>query len=60
MIQDKFSALIGFGLFLYAIATILGFIGLWQVSTFFGVIGCVNTLFNGCIGYAIYKHFMIK
>lgn len=61
MIQDKFSALIGFGLFLYAVITLVVLIGLCNIgTTFWGVVGGINTLLNGYVIYTIYQFFRIK
>ncbi len=60
MIQNKFSALIGFGLFLYTLVTLLVFVGLVQVNTFFAIVGGLNLILNGFMIVKVYNHYKIK
>lgn len=57
MIVGKHSALKGFGLFFYAIVTILALIGLVNLGHFWSVVGLVNTLVNGYVIYRLFTYF---
>lgn len=58
MIHNKNSALIGFGLFLYTLVTLLTLIGCCIAKGgFFTVMGVLNTLANGYVIVSIWKHF---
>ena len=56
MIIGKHSALKGFGLFLYALVTILVLICTCNVSNVWGIVGFVNAIFNSCVIFALFKH----
>ena len=60
MIHNKNSALIGFGLFLYTLVTLLVFVGLIQVNTFFAIVGGLNLILNGFMIVKVYNHYKIK
>lgn len=58
MIVGKNSALIGFGVFLYAIITILALIGCCIAKGgFFTIVGVLNFLCNGWVIFSMYKYF---
>ena len=57
MIVGKHSALKGFGLFLYAIVTILALICCVNNGGFWSVVGIVNTLLNGYMIYRLFTYF---
>lgn len=56
MITGKFSALKGFGLFLYAIITIMALVACCQQGGIFCGVGIVNTLANGWLISSLYKY----
>ena len=56
MIIGKHSALKGFGLFLYAIVTILVLICTCNTSNAWGIVGIVNAIFNSYVIFALFKH----
>lgn len=60
MIIGKHSAIKGFGLFLYAIVTILALIGCCLTGGFFSYIGVLNLILNGWLIVKIYKYFSTK
>lgn len=57
MIVGKHSALKGFGLFLYAVITILTLICCVNNGSFWSVVGIVNTLVNGYVIYRLFTYF---
>ena len=57
MIVGKHSALKGFGLFLYAIVTILVLIGLVNLGHFWSVVGIINAVVNGYVIYRLFTYF---
>lgn len=58
MIVGKNSALIGFGIFLYALITILALIGCFTAKGgFFTIIGVLNLICNGWVVYSMCKRF---
>lgn len=56
MIIGKHSALKGFGLFLYAIVTILVLICTCNANDAWGIVGFVNAIFNSYVIFALFKH----
>ena len=60
MIVNKYSALIGFGLFLYAIITVFVLFAMWSVNTTFGIIGSINAVFNAAVIINVYNHYKEK
>lgn len=60
MIVGKHSALIGFGLFLYALVTLVLLFVTIQMSAVVLIAGALNTLANGYVIYKVYNHFKIK
>lgn len=56
MITGKNGALKGFGLFLYAIITILVLICTCNVNSFWGVIGIINTILNSSVILALFRY----
>lgn len=61
MITGKNSALIGFGLFIYTLVTILSLIGCCETKVaFFVVVGILNLLLNGWVITSVYKYFSNK
>lgn len=61
MITGKHSAIIGFGLFFYAVLTIMVLIGCCLASgAVFTVVGIANTLINTWVAYKIYKFYADK
>lgn len=61
MIVNKKSALIGFGLFLYALVTILALIGCCITrEPFFITAGILNFVCNWWVICSIYKHYSDK
>ena len=57
MIIGKHSALKGFGLFLYAIVTILVLICTVNIGHLWGVVGICNTLVNSYVIYKLFAYF---
>lgn len=61
MITDKKSALIGFGMFLYALVTLLALVGCCIAKGgFFTIVGILNTIVNGFVITSIWKYFSKK
>lgn len=61
MIHNKNSALIGFGLFLYTLVTLLALVGCCIAKGgFFTMVGVLNTIANGFVIGSIWKHFSSK
>ena len=60
MIVNKYSALIGFGLFLYAIVTVFILFAMWSVNTTFGIIGSINAVFNAAVFINVCNHYKEK
>ena len=56
MIIGKHSAIKGFGLFLYAIITLLVLICTCNVSNAWGVVGVINTVLNFWVILALFKY----
>ena len=56
MIVGKHSALKGFGLFLYAIVTLLVLICTCNTSNVWGVVGIVNTIINFYVILRLFKY----
>lgn len=56
MIIEKHSAIKGFGLFLYAIITVLVLICTCNVGSFWGVIGVLNTIVNVWVILSLFKY----
>lgn len=56
MIIGGHSALKGFGLFLYAIVTILVLICTVNVGSFWAVVGIINAVVNTCVIVALFKY----
>lgn len=56
MIIGKNSALKGFGLFFYALITILVLVCTCNTSILWGVVGILNAAINGWIIVALYKN----
>lgn len=56
MIVGKHSALKGFGLFFYAIITILVLICTCNTSNAWGIVGIVNAILNSYVIFALFKH----
>ena len=56
MIVGKHSALKGFGLFLYAIVTILVLICTCNASNAWGIVGLFNTILNGAVIVRLFKY----
>ena len=56
MIVGKHSALKGFGLFFYAIVTILVLICTGNVSSFWGVVGLINLVINSWVILALFRY----
>lgn len=56
MIVGKHSALKGFGLFFYALITMLVLICTCNTSDFWGGVGIVNTIINTYVIITLYKH----
>lgn len=56
MIIGKHSAIKGFGLFLYAIITLLVFICTVNVGSFWAIVGIINAIVNTCIIVALFKY----
>lgn len=56
MIIGKHSALKGFGLFLYAVITILVLICTCNASDAWGIIGLLNTILNGTVIFRLFKY----
>ena len=57
MITGKNSALKGFGLFFYALVTVLVLIGCTNFNSFFGVVGLINLVLNSCVIVKLFTHF---
>lgn len=57
MITGKYSALKGFGLFFYAVVTILVLIACANYNTFFGVVGMINLFANSVVIFKLFTHF---
>ena len=56
MIIGNNSALKGFGLFFYALITILVLVCTCNTSILWGVVGIINAAINGWIIVALYKY----
>jgi hypothetical protein len=56
MITGKNSALKGFGLFFYALVTILVLICTCNTSNAWGVVGIVNTILNSYVILTLFKY----
>ena len=56
MIIGKHSALKGFGLFLYAVITILVLICTCNTSYAWGIVGLFNTILNGAVIVRLFKY----
>ena len=56
MIIGKHSALKGFGLFLYAIVTILALIGLVNLGHFWSVVGFINAVVNAVVIVKLFNY----
>ena len=56
MIIGKHSAIKGFGLFLYAIVTILVLICTVNVGSFWAVVGIINAVVNTWVIVALFKY----
>lgn len=57
MIIGKHSAIKGFGLFLYAIVTILALICCVNNGGFWSVVGIINAVVNGYVIYRLFTYF---
>lgn len=57
MIVGKHSALKGFGLFLYAVITILVLICCVNNGGFWNVVGIINFIANSVVIYKLFTHF---
>lgn len=60
MIIGGHSALKGFGLFLYAIVTILVLICTVNVGSFWAVVGIINAVVNTCVIVALFNYWSNK
>ena len=60
MIIGGHSALKGFGLFLYALITILVLICTVNVGSFWAVVGIINAVVNTCVIVALFKNWSNK
>ena len=56
MIIGKHSAIKGFGLFLYALITILVLICTVNVGSFWAVVGIINAVVNSWVILALFKY----
>ena len=56
MITGKHSALKGFGLFFYALVTLLVLICTCNTSNVWGVVGIVNTILNSYVILRLFKY----
>lgn len=56
MIIGKHSAIKGFGLFLYALITILVLICTVNVGSFWAVVGIINAVLNSWVILALFKY----
>ena len=57
MITGKHSALIGFGLFFYAVVTVLVLIACVNYNEYFGVVGFINFIANSVVILKLFTHF---
>ncbi len=60
MIIGKHSALKGFGLFLYALITILVLICTVNVGSFWAVVGIINAVVNSWVIVALFRYWSNK
>lgn len=60
MIIGKHSAIKGFGLFLYAIVTILVLICTVNVGSFWAVVGIINAIINTYVIVALFRYWSNK
>lgn len=60
MIINKFSALIGTGMFLHALITIFALVGCCLTGGVFTYVGVLNLILNGWMIVSIYKRFRTK
>ena len=56
MIVGKHSALKGFGLFFYAVITILVLICTCNANNAWGIVGLLNTILNGAVILRLFKY----
>ena len=56
MIVGKHSALKGFGLFFYAVITILVLICTCNASDAWGIVGLLNTILNSAVIFRLFKY----